>query len=149
MTPENENDPHKEIEKLTEQLSRQEIELAKLRGVISAQEEYIAGTNEVNEDENENEPEEEESKDVSLKEILENPEVTKIINTAVTAWASTKPDEMKLRFRSLHLGLAFSLLVFVVIGALGYVGVLSKDVTGSLLGALIGYWYGRQQAKGQ
>jgi uncharacterized membrane protein len=148
MTPENENDPHKEIEKLTEQLSLQEIELAKLRGVISAQEQYIEETNEASEDDNKDDHEEEENNDVSLKEILENPEVTKIINTAVNAWASTKPDEMKLRFRSLHLGLTFSLLVFVVIGVLGYVGVLSKDVTGSLLGALIGYWYGRQQAKG-
>lgn len=83
--------------------------------------------------------------DLSLTKILENPEVTRAVNVAVEAWAKSQPELIKLRFRALHLGIAFSCLVIVGIGALVYLSVLSKDVTGSLLGALIGYWYGRYQ----
>jgi hypothetical protein len=138
MATEN-NNPQEEIAELREQVAAKEREITELREQVSAQEQALT---ELDGDDEDNS-----TRDVTLQEILENPEVTRAINTAVNAWANTKPDEMKLRFRSLHLGLAFSFLILLAIGTLGYLGVLTKDVTGSLIGALVGYWYGRQQGK--
>jgi hypothetical protein len=125
MTTDNFEQLKKELDELREKVDRQEHALSEV----------------TSEDDDE-----EISLQPSLVEILENPEITKAVNTAVSAWANTRPDEMKLRFRFLHLSLAFNIFVFAAIGSLGYLNVISKDVTGSLLGALIGYWYGKYQS---
>jgi hypothetical protein len=140
MTPDEKNTPNKELDELREQLRVKDEEISKLRELIS--DEWRA------EAEADSDGPDEEPSDVTLADILANPEVTKAVNTAVDAWANTQPGAMKLRFRSLHLGIAFSCLVLLVIATLGYLGVLTKEVTGTLLGALLGYWYGTRQSKG-
>ena len=146
MTPDENNTPDNELAELREQLRAKEEEVSKLRELISDQwrAEADADSDESNADSDE--PNDERG-DITLADILANPEVTKAVNTAVNAWANTQPDVVKLRFRSLHLGIAFSCLVLLVIATLGYLGVLSKELTGTLLGALLGYWYGTRQSK--
>ncbi len=139
MNPDENNSPDNELAELREHLRAKDEEISKLRELISDQ--WRAET-EADSDEPDEEP-----GDITLADILANPEVTKAVNTAVAAWANTQPDAMKLRFRSLHLGIAFSGLVLLVIATLGYLGVLSKELTGTLLGALLGYWYGTRQSK--
>ncbi len=129
-----------------ERLAEKDAEILELRERIANLEQNVAASND-GDDQDDDDDGDDGNQDVSLRDILENPEVTKAINTAVKAWADTRPDEMRLRFRSLHLGLLFGFLVLLVIGYLGYVSVLSKDVTGALIAALIGYWYGRQSKK--
>jgi hypothetical protein len=143
MTDHKDEPSELEIANLKEKLSEKEDEVSKLRSLVSDQWQAEASAT----NENEIESEEEEPSDLNLADILANPEVTKAVNTAVEAWAKTQPDAMKLKFRSLHLGIAFSCLVLLVIATLGYLGVLTKEVTGTLLGALLGYWYGRHQSK--
>ena len=139
MNPDENNGPDSELAELREQLRAKDEEISKLRELISDKWHAEA---EADSDEPEEEP-----GDITLADILANPEVTKAVNTAVDAWANTQPLAMKLRFRSLHLGIAFSCLVLLVIATLGYLGVLSKELTGTLLGALLGYWYGTRQSK--
>lgn len=43
------------------------------------------------------------------------------------------------------IGIAFGIFVLAAIGILGYLHIISRGVAGSLLGALIGYWYGQQK----
>jgi hypothetical protein len=126
-----------------ERLAEKDAEILELRERVAELEQDFAESND-GDDQDDDDNSDGGNQDVSLKEILENPEITKAINTAVSAWANVQPEEMKLRFRSLHLGLLFGFLVLLVIGYLGYAGVLSKDVTGALVAALIGYWYGKQ-----
>jgi len=83
--------------------------------------------------------------DFTLVDVLKNPEITKALNIAVQAWADIQPKQIQLRFWSMMLGIGFSITVLFVIGFLGYLNVLSKDVTGSLIGGLLGYWFGRYQ----
>ena len=99
----------------------------------------MARQNQVSEDNDE--PFEE----IAWPEIFKNPQITKAINTAVSAWANNVPRETNLRYWSLFLSISFSGVVLLAIGGLGYLNVLSKDVTGSLIGSLIGYWFGRYQ----
>jgi len=143
MTDHKDEPSEHEIADLKAKLSEKEDEVSALRALISDQWQAEASVT----SEDEVETAEEEAGDLTLADILANPEVTKAVNTAVEAWAKTQPDAMKLKFRSLHLGIAFSCLVLLVIATLGYLGVLTKEVTGTLLGALLGYWYGRHQAK--
>src|SRR2546421_11598307 len=112
MSPENDT-PEKEVAQLKEELCAKDEEIAKLRELISDQwqAEAPADSGEDDSDERGND-----AGEVTLADILANPEVTKAVNTAVEAWAQTQPDAMKLKFRSLHLGIAFSCLVLIVIG---------------------------------
>ena len=139
MSPENANPPDKAVDEPKPQLSVKGGEVVERRELVLEQSPV-----ELDSDIDEYE---DERRDITLANILENPEITKAINTAVDAWAKTQPDAMKLKFWSMYLGIAFSSLVLIVISVLGYLGVLTKEVTGTLIGALIGYWYGRQQAK--
>lgn len=142
------DDPQNDNTQVQDQLAGKDAEILELRERVTELEQSLAESNiSDEEDDSDDDQGDDGNQDVSLKDILENPEVTKAINTAVKAWADTRPEEMKLRFRSLHLGLLFGFLVLLVIGYLGYVTVLSKDVTGALIAALIGYWYGRQSRK--
>lgn len=92
-------------------------------------------------------PKRENEDEMTLEDILKNPEVKKAINKAVDTWASMQPEEMKLKFRALHIGVLFSAFIFAGIGYLGWLGVISKEVTAGLLGTLIGYWYGQKTTK--
>ena len=76
--------------------------------------------------------------------MLKNPEITKVLNTAVDAWAKTHPDQVKLKFRALHLAYAFAVVVFGGICLLAWQEVLGKEGSIGLLGALIGYWFGNR-----
>ena len=124
MTPNDNNTPDNELAELREQLRAKDEEISKLRELVSDQWRAEA---EANSAEPGDEPDDERG-DITLADILANPEVTKAVNTAVDAWANTQPDAMRLRFRSLHLGMAFSALVLLVIAALGYVGVLTRKL---------------------
>ncbi len=137
-TSENNNDPENDVAKLRDELAEKQKELDHLQEKFALQEKELSGPDE-------GEDEDETIQDITLVEILKNPEITKAINTTVNAWANTKPEETKLKFRSLHLGFLFSILVLSGIGVLGYLGVIGKEVTGTLLGSLIGYWFGKQR----
>jgi hypothetical protein len=86
------------------------------------------------------------SDSVRFLEWFNNPEIVKTIQSAVTGWTQRQPGELKLRFRALHLAYAFCAIVFLGIGLLAWFKVLSGEVTASLLGSLIGYWFGQRQA---
>ncbi len=79
---------------------------------------------------------------IAWTEVLTDRKIARAINTVADAWAKHLPDLNRLRWRSLIANLAFGVLVLVVILVAGFYKVISADVTGSLLGALIGYWYG-------
>lgn len=83
---------------------------------------------------------------VAWPEIFQNPKITKAINTAVDAWATNLPTMTAFKTTALISNLVFGLLVFLSIGLMGYFEVISKDVAGTLIGSLIGYWYGRYQS---
>jgi hypothetical protein len=89
----------------------------------------------------------EEPEDITLIEILKNPEITKVINTAVEAWRDDKPRDAKFRMHSLYLAIIYGLLVFAGLGLMAHWGALPKEAAGTLIGALIGYMFGKQ-AKG-
>ena len=81
----------------------------------------------------------------ALKVALSKPQVLESILIGAKAWAVNRPEEMKLRFRALHLSIAFALVLFIGIGVMAYVGVLNREVTAGMLGTLIGYWYGQSK----
>lgn len=132
------SDPENDVAKLRDELAEKQKQLDQLQGNFALQEEELSGTDD----------DDETIQDITLVEILKNPEITKAINTVVNAWAETRPEETKLKFRSLHLGFLFSILVFSGVGVLGYLGVISKEVAGTLMGSLIGYWFGKQRKEG-
>ena len=85
--------------------------------------------------------------EMTFEDILKNPDIVKAINKAVNTWASMQPEAMKFNFRALHLAYLFSAFIFIGVGYLAMLGVISKEVTAGLLGTLIGYWYGQKTTK--
>src|ERR1039457_137774 len=68
---------------------------------------------------------------------------------ATKCWIETRtrhlPADTSLKRHSLWLGVGFSVVVFVGVGFLGYLKVISGDSTTALIGGLIGYWFGQRQ----
>ena len=81
----------------------------------------------------------------ALRVALSKPQVLESILVGAKAWATNRPEEIKLRFRVLHLNLFLALFLFAAIGLFGYLNVISGEVTAGLLGSLIGYWYGQSK----
>lgn len=63
--------------------------------------------------------------------------------------ASVKEKELEhsktLNLHSMYLGIGFSAFVLIVVSVLAYHKLISETVTASLLGSLVGYWYGRDK----
>lgn len=81
----------------------------------------------------------------SWPEVFQNPKISKAVNTAVEGWANNLPKLAAFQTKALFANLVFGLLVLSIIGCMGYLKIISSDVAGSLIGSLIGYWYGRYQ----
>jgi len=81
----------------------------------------------------------------TLNDFLKKPKIVGAIAKAISAWAGNQPDEIRLRFRALHLAYGFSIFIFIGITVLALLGLISKEVTAGLLGTLVGYWYGQRQ----
>jgi hypothetical protein len=81
----------------------------------------------------------------AIGSALNQPDVTKSIAALINAAAAKKAAEPGIVKTSMILGLIFSFLIFVGIAVLAWFKVLSGEATTGLLGALIGYWFGRQQ----
>jgi hypothetical protein len=83
-----------------------------------------------------------------LEAVAQNLQHEKIVE-AIAGWIYSKtrePDsDDKFRRRSFYVGTCFSALIFVGVGVMGYLKVIPADGTMGLLGALIGYWYGKAQ----
>lgn len=77
--------------------------------------------------------------------LLNKPEIAKGISEYLNATAKNKSAEPGFATWSLILNLAFSGLIFAGIVILGWYKVISGEATTGLLGALIGYWYGRER----
>jgi hypothetical protein len=56
--------------------------------------------------------------------------------------------EERYRWHAYWMSLIFSLGIFTGLAVLTWNGKISKETAGTLFGALIGYWFGRQQKKG-
>lgn len=78
-------------------------------------------------------------------EFLDNKSLIESISNAIDSWSKNKPVITKYSYRAAIYSLFFGIAVLAAIGIFGYLHIISKDVTGSLLGALIGYWYGQQK----
>jgi hypothetical protein len=68
---------------------------------------------------------------------------------ATRGWIEAKtrnlPADASMKQQSMWLGVGFSVVVFIGVGFLGYVKVISGDSTTALIGGLIGYWFGQRQ----
>ena len=82
-----------------------------------------------------------------LAGLINKPEVAKSISDFLSALAKNKSEEPKLAKHTFGWGLAFSAFVFAGIGLLGWFKVIGAEATTGLLGALIGYWYGRESKR--
>ena len=86
-----------------------------------------------------------------LEAVANNLERDKIVE-AIAGWIYSKTQmpaaNDEFRRRSFYIGTAFSALVFIGVGIMGYLKVIPADGTMGLLGALIGYWYGQRQKQG-
>lgn len=77
--------------------------------------------------------------------LLNEPGIAKSIADLITATAKNKSQQPNLFKTSYGFGLLFGLLIFIGIGVLGWLKVIGAEATTGLLGALIGYWYGREK----
>jgi len=72
-------------------------------------------------------------------------ELTKSISNTIDSLSKNSSKVTEYQFRLAKYGLFFGIFVLAAIGFFGYFHLISRGVTGSLLGALIGYWYGQQK----
>ena len=72
-------------------------------------------------------------------------ELMKSISNAINSLSNNRPKVTNYQFIMLIISIAFGIIVLAAIGIFGYLHIISRGVTGSLLGALIGYWYGQQK----
>jgi len=77
--------------------------------------------------------------------LLNEPGIAKSVAEFIAALAKNKSLEPRFIQTSYGIGLLFGLLVFFGIGLLGWLKVIGPEATTGLLGALIGYWYGREK----
>jgi len=88
----------------------------------------------------------------SIRDLANDPTVAKSVadfigraSNLMTAVAECRSAQPKIAIQSLRLSLGFGLLIFIGIGFLGYLKIVSGEATTGLLGTLIGYWYGQRQ----
>jgi hypothetical protein len=81
----------------------------------------------------------------ALADLLRTKEVSEAVKRWVDAVSTSKAGEYPHARLQAWLAFAFGLAIFFTIGFLGWLKVLSGEVTAGLLGSLIGYWYGRQK----
>jgi hypothetical protein len=81
----------------------------------------------------------------ALADLLRTKEVAEAIKKWVEAASTSKAGEYPHARLQAWLAFAFGLVIFLTIGLLGWLKVLSGEVTAGLLGSLVGYWYGRQR----
>lgn len=82
-----------------------------------------------------------------LAGLVNSPEFVKSASGFLDALAKNKLEQPKLAKHAFVWGLVFSALVFAGIAVLGWLKVIGAEATTGLLGALIGYWYGRESRK--
>lgn len=82
-----------------------------------------------------------------LADLMNKPEVAKSISDVLSAYAKTKLEEPETVKHHVRFGLVFNAFVFAGIAVLGWFKVIGAEATTGLLGALIGYWYGRESRK--
>lgn len=82
----------------------------------------------------------------AVAKLLNEPGIAKSIAEVISTAAKNKSLQPNLAKTSWGLGLLFSLLVFVGIGLLGWLKVIGPEATTGLIGALVGYWYGREKS---
>jgi hypothetical protein len=83
----------------------------------------------------------------AVADLLRTKEVAEAIKKWVEAASISKAGEYPHARLQAWLSFAFGLVIFLLIGLLGWLKVLSGEVTAGLLGSLIGYWYGRQKSQ--
>jgi hypothetical protein len=78
---------------------------------------------------------------------------------AISGWVDSRSQKVKTdaekasveeryRWRYYGVSVVFSLGIFLGLSVLAWNGKISPETAGTLFGALIGYWFGRQQKKG-
>src|SRR5260370_34393100 len=82
----------------------------------------------------------------AVADLLRTKEVAEAIKKWVDAAAQSKAGQYPHAILQAWLSFAFGLVIFLTIGFLGWLRVLSGEVTAGLLGSLVGYWYGRHKA---
>ncbi len=64
---------------------------------------------------------------------------------AVDEYSKNQPEVLKAHVRLAAWSYVFGFSIFAGVGFLGWIGVLSHETTATILGALIGYWYGQRE----
>lgn len=82
---------------------------------------------------------------LALAEVIRNEKLIEVFRESINAFLKNKPKETALKLHSLWLGYFFALALFVGIGVLAWLKVLTGEVTAGLLGSVIGYWFGFRQ----
>jgi hypothetical protein len=107
----------------------------------------------MNDDDQINEPEPGELEEApNLWEAIQHPRIAKgvenvlgAVTRAIDKWGENEPTRVKAQLQAVWLSYVFGLLIFVGIGFLGWLGILSHETTAAILAALIGYWYGQKE----
>lgn len=81
----------------------------------------------------------------AIADMLRTKEVAEAIKKWVGAAADARAGQYPHARLQAWLSFAFGLAIFLTIGLLGWLKVLSGEVTAGLLGSLVGYWYGRHK----
>jgi hypothetical protein len=126
-------------------------------------EERFRETDEESEDEDDGfaEGEGEKALRMAIAELLRNPAVGQAITLAgqaitdlakvPTGWLDLKAKEAASHEALSRSGLRWNTLfagfVLLVLAALAWYGIFSKEVAAGLIGSLVGYWYGRERTK--
>ena len=90
------------------------------------------------------------SKEISyaVADLLSSQQLLDATKAWIEARTAILPMEVSLKSQSQWLGVAFSFSIFIGVGILGYLKVISGDSTTALIGGLIGYWFGQRQRVG-
>jgi hypothetical protein len=82
-----------------------------------------------------------------IADLLNKQEIADSLAQVLRAVAKNKSEEPHVAKFTFVVGMAFSAIVFAGVCILGWFKIISAEAVTGLLGALIGYWYGREQSR--